>query len=74
MTQEEKDRNARALSLRTDRTFNDAVEMLKSRAVKALLSAKTPEDREEKWRDYDAFERVVRLVGVWAEEARQTPE
>jgi hypothetical protein len=71
---EAKMRNERALALVSAPVFEEAIEHLKARAVKDLLTAATPEDREEKWRGYHAFDRVVTTVKKWAEEARANPE
>lgn len=73
MTQADKDRNARALALEHDTTFTAAVDYLKDRAAKEVLNAKTPEEREEKWRAYDALRRVTGQIAIWAAEARTNP-
>lgn len=57
---------ARARLLRQEPIVLMAVEYLKAQANKDLLLAKTPEEREEKWRDYHAFARVDDLIAKWA--------
>jgi hypothetical protein len=73
LAQVERDRNARALALAHDTTFKAAVDHLIDRATKEVLDAKTPEEREEKWRTYDALRRVSGLIAIWAAEARTNP-
>ena len=60
----------RAKALLSDETYKSAVAALKERANKELLNAKTPEEREEKWRDYQALSRVMVEVAKWAAEAK----
>lgn len=73
MTQDEKDRNARAAALVASPVFAEAVEYLKAAAVKALLSAPTPEEREEKWQEYRALDRVVETARIWAGRSNRNP-
>ena len=60
----------RARALKGEPLYDDAVLFLKERATTELLNAKTPEEREEKWRDYHAFARVAGLIAKWAAEAK----
>ena len=60
----------RASALESEPLYEQAVAVLKDRAVKDLLGAKTSEERDEKWRNYHALDRVVELVARWAAEAR----
>lgn len=60
----------RARALKSEPLYEQAAEYLMSRANKDLLNATTPEDREDKWRDYHALKGVVGLIARWAAESK----
>ena len=52
-------------------TYKAAHEKARANLVDRLLKAKTPEERDEKWRDIDALERVWTLLAIEAGQAEQ---
>lgn len=60
----------RALAAVNDPVFETAHAYLHDRAVQSLLSAKTPEEREEAWQHQKAIKDLTKLIKRWAEEAR----
>lgn len=52
-------------------TYKEARDRFKAHLVDRLLKAKTPEEREERWRDIDAFERMWTYLAVTGQQAEQ---
>ncbi len=50
-------------------TYKEAHAKARGNLVERLLKAKTPEEREEKWRDIDALERVWTLLAIEGQKA-----
>lgn len=53
-----------------DETFTQAIGVVQARANKDLLTAKTPEEREQKFQEYDALRRVVSFLEKQAHEVK----
>ena len=60
-----------AKRLMDSETYKEAREKVHARLVQRLLKATTQEDREEKWRDIDALERVWTLLAIEGQKAEQ---
>lgn len=58
-----------AKTLANNDTFNEATDIVLGLFVKDLLAAKTPEDRERKFQEYEALRRVREVLGKLALEA-----
>ena len=52
-------------------TFKEAHDRARAHLVDRLLSATTPEDREERWRDIDALKRVWTLLAIAGQQAKE---
>lgn len=55
-----------ASNLLRDEVFREAVEAVKADAVKSLLSAKTPEERERRFQEWSAIDRTMKRLANWA--------
>lgn len=60
-----------AKRLVTDETFKDAVAESLASLNNQLLSAKTPEDREQKFQEYSGLKRVVNVLEKQALDAKK---
>lgn len=60
-----------AKNLTKDETFNQSADILLGALVQSLLAAKTPEDRERKFQEYEALKRVRDFLGKLALEAKE---
>ena len=60
-----------AKRLVSDETFQDAVSKQLASLNKQLLTAKTPEDREKKFQEYDGLRRVKNILEKQALETRR---
>jgi hypothetical protein len=58
-----------AKTLVASETYKEAHAEARRHLVDRLLKAKTPEEREEKWRDIDALERVWTLLAIEGQKA-----
>jgi hypothetical protein len=58
-----------ARTLVASETYKEAHGKAREHLVDRLLKAKTPEEREEKWRDIDALERVWTLLAIEGQKA-----
>lgn len=58
-----------AKRLVSDETFNQAADSVSAVLIKALLTAATPEDRESKFQEYHALNRVRETLKKLAIEA-----
>ncbi len=58
-----------ARTLVNSETYKEAHGKVREQLVNRLLKAKTPEEREEKWRDIDALERVWTLLAIEGQKA-----
>lgn len=61
-----------AKRLTNDETFTQAMDLVSAALLKQLLTAKTPEDRESKFQEYDALRRTRDFLGKLAHEAERT--
>lgn len=59
-----------AKRLTDNETFKEAHDKCRARLVDRLLKAKTPEERDEKWREIDALERVWTLLAIEGQKAK----
>lgn len=66
-------RTARARAVLGDEILTEVFEQSKARINKELLNATAQEEREQKWQEYHALERVWRLLNVWAAEQPKKP-
>lgn len=60
-----------AKRLMDSETFKEAHDRVRGGLVDRLLKATTPEDREERWRDIDALERVWKALAIAGHKAEQ---
>lgn len=60
-----------AKRLMDSETFKEAREKAHAHLVQRLLKATTQVDREEKWREIDALERVWTLLAIAGQQAEQ---
>ena len=58
-----------AKTLTNSETYKEAHDRFKAHLVDRLLKAKTPEERDEKWRDIDALERVWVFLAITGQQA-----
>lgn len=66
------DRAARAQSALNDEIIEQAFTETLAQINKALLAAKTPEDREQRWQEYHGLKRAWSVLKKWPYEA-ETP-
>lgn len=58
-----------AKTLTNSETYKEAHARMRAHLVDRLLKAKTPEEREEKWREIDSLERLWTLLAITGQQA-----
>ena len=54
--------------------FANALTEVQDSIIKRLLSAKTPEEREQHYQEWSGIDRVKKKLAVWASEVRHNKE
>ncbi len=57
-----------------DDTLMDALTEVQESIIKALLAAKTPEDREQHYQEWRGINRAKKKLSVWATPVRHVKE
>ena len=57
-----------------DSTLQDALTEVQESIIKQLLTAKTPEEREEHYQEWHGIDRAKKKLAVWATPVRHVKE
>ena len=71
---DKRQRAYQADNLLKDDVFRDALTAIQDSTIKKMLSAKTPDEREQHFQEWSGIERAKNKLAVWASEVRHNKE